>query len=73
MRDKTWNPLGSMRQIWNSPQTRPIEVQEIERVVDDLMLRLSSAMLKRLEGRSALQVQSDDLAVHDRFGASLRH
>jgi len=20
-RDKTWNPLGSMRQIWNSPQT----------------------------------------------------
>jgi len=40
-------------------------VQQVERVVDDLMFRVRSAMLQRLERRPTLHVQRDDLAIHD--------
>jgi hypothetical protein len=42
-------------------------VQQVECVVDELVLRVRCAVLEGLEGRPALYVQRDDLAIHDRL------
>ena len=40
-------------------------MQDVERVEDDGVLRMGAAMLKRLEGRTAVLVDGHDLTVED--------